>query len=353
MSIYYKLNYLTQNCENKILITTLCNKFLIRNQINSKTYVIENGIFCFPITIKNLRKFKKNFRKNKKKNYFSFLEQSKKQKKLERLATVKILRKTSNSRFKNKINQYKKSLILEKPKKKIYNLKGHSIRGNTIIFKSKKKLKHKLFIFFRKKKKINFLKHRLFLIKLILKLKKNKIPFSGFIKRVIKGGYICKSILFSIKAFLPKTHLLSPFKTNFKKLFLKIFKLLKNFSYEEIIKSYIIFSYKQKTNFKVFETILSRYKNKVLFPLYIGIFKKKIVKIKNKKKIKFFYKLKKKNRRLFRKKKTTLFGEQKIFHYCYYYIIFFSNGFKKCQKSLVSKDKQQIQQFSISLLKTI
>jgi hypothetical protein len=340
MSIFYKLNSFTQNSENKLLISNLCNKFIIRNQIDSNTYVIENGIFFFALNTKQLKKIKKNFRKKKRKKYYSFLLKNKKQKILERLSTYSLVKKSSKFSSKTKILKYKKNLQLKKGEKKtIYKFKGHSIRGDLAVFKFKKNFKRKLFLFFKKKKKINFLKHRLFLIKLILKLKKNKIPFSGFIKKTKKGGYLCKSIIFSIKAFLPKVHVVQPFKKSFKKLFLKLFNLLNLSTYEDIIKSYIIFCYKKKKNFKSFETVLSKYKNKILFPLYIGSFKKKISRIKEKKIIKFFYKLKRKNRRLFSKKKAKLFRKKKKFRRCYYNIVFISKLSEKGVFQLIKKHK--------------
>lgn len=56
MNTFLKLNLFTNDCENRLLIVRLCNKFIIRNFVEENLYIIENGFISFAIPTIALKK---------------------------------------------------------------------------------------------------------------------------------------------------------------------------------------------------------------------------------------------------------------------------------------------------------
>lgn len=217
---------------------------------------------------------------------------------------------------------------------KVYS--GFNITGNSNLVKLRKfsnKNFYKIYLFFKKKKLINYIKHHLFLIKLLLKLKKNQIPFSGYCKFLVKGGWTCRSSIFTLHAFLSKSQLVYPLKNLINKdCFFKLTKHLGVSSGSSIRNIFFLYCYKKKININPFFKYLDSSKFRTLFPLYIGTFEKRIRMYKKKDAFEF-YRLRRKKKFLRRKfqrlkhKKRFIFKKKRIYRKIY--SIVFVSRFKK------------------------
>lgn len=355
MSILYQIKNTLANFDNKLLLSNYFNKFIVRNQLDTTTYLVENGLTSF--TIKKTRL--KNHLKYSKISFDEYLKSKKFNKGLAKFVkkhlsnnlncltntnpNTKINVKTI-SKFKSKkkyIKKKAKSFYLDELKARFLkkNYVGFSFYGKYGILKHKKHSKFQISHFFKKKKIFNYLKHRLFLLNFIYKFINNKIQFSVKLLKPRRGGCWCLGYgLLSVKAFIPKLEMLSVFSkkhttTYFIRLF-QYFNTLNIFDIKLVYCTYIYF--KKQKNYSMLD---SKYKQNLLFPLCIVSIKK------IKKKV-----LKKRRKKMYSRKQLTVLKKRKQ----YFKKKFFYNTYRiilGSSKSILNVKTQVTKESLLLLLK--
>ena len=350
MSIFSIIEKNINNCENKLILLHFYNKFLLRNKLDTSTYILENGIISFNIKknkIKNRLKYIKNKNKKffKKKKIFNKLKSfgAKNYNVLPKLENTNVSNKKLFNKIQGKVltltklnKKIKKNKIKKKKFKKnrtnvlLENKKtyvGFSFYGKPTMIGHKKYPKFQIFHFLKKKNFFNYLKHRIFLLNFVYKLLENKVKFSGILLNSKRGGCTCiANGLFSIRAFISKQDIINPFQKKLNLLyFTELFKQLNVSDINEIKLLYSLYLYnKKQSNFLSFD---NNYKKNIVFPICV-LSIKKIRKKKLKKRFKKIFK----SKILSSLKKRKLYQRKKYFSNTYN-IVFVSS------KNLLLKNK--------------